>query len=311
MTSQDLVVKSSKQKFLVFFTRLPNKEFSLRDQVTFPPLIDPRIAEVAIPELPPALAPAADPTLAVGVFLDFDGTLSHIVPQPEKARPIEGTAQLLEKLASCFERVGVVSGRPAGWILRALGWERPPQGLWISGLYGMERIGPDGSLPAKRIPALDQAASTLSSLTNESPHGKLLLEDKGASVTLHWRQAPLAEPFARQLLEEISRHYGLELRWGKSCGELMPKDSPDKGQALAELAQGTQVLIYAGDDLGDLAAFRAMDEMGPRLSATCKIAVDSPEAPAELLAEADLVVEGPVGLKRVLDALRKTRCPQG
>jgi trehalose 6-phosphate phosphatase len=157
---------------------------------------------------------------------------------------------------------------------------------------------------------LDQAASKLSSECNKSPHGKLLLEDKGASVTLHWRQAPLAEPFARQLLEEISQQYGLELRWGKSCGELMPKDSPDKGRALTELAQGTQVLIYAGDDLGDLAAFHAMDEMSSRLSATCKIAVDSPEAPAELLAEADLIVDGPVGLKGVLDTLRKTRCPQ-
>lgn len=266
---------------------------------------------MVLPDLPPALAPAADPTLAVGVFLDFDGTLSHIVPQPETAQPIEGTAELLERMAECFERVGIVSGRPAGWILSALGWRRPPKGLWISGLYGMERIGPDGSFPAERTRALDQAAIKLSSLGNEPSNQGLLLEDKGASVTLHWRQAPGAEPFARQLLEETSQQYGLELRWGKSCGELMPKNSPDKGQALTELAKGSEVVVYAGDDLGDLAAFHALDELAPRLGATCKIAVASSEAPPELLKEADLVVEGPTALRQTLEVLLKARCPSG
>jgi trehalose 6-phosphate phosphatase len=57
-----------------------------------------------------------------------------------------------------------------------------------------------------------------------------------------------------------------------------------------------------GDDLGDLPAFAAVGELATEGHEGMRVAVRSEEAPAELLSNADLVLEGPAG---VLDFLRK------
>jgi trehalose 6-phosphate phosphatase len=60
---------------------------------------------------------------------------------------------------------------------------------------------------------------------------------------------------------------------------------------------------YLGDDIGDLAAFHALDQLAARGIGTARIAVRSDEAPAELLHAADLTVDAPQGAATLLRTL--------
>jgi hypothetical protein len=61
--------------------------------------------------------------------------------------------------------------------------------------------------------------------------------------------------------------------------------------------------MVAGDDLGDLAAFAAAVQLAGEGGEALRDAVRSAEAPERLLADADLVVDGPSGLRDFLERL--------
>ena len=79
------------------------------------------------------------------------------------------------------------------------------------------------------------------------------MEDKGASVSLHFRQA--ADPVAtgawlRDQVRPAALDAGLRTRDGRMILELLPDIDVDKGSALAELviAAGARRVLYVGDD---------------------------------------------------------------
>jgi trehalose 6-phosphate phosphatase len=66
---------------------------------------------------------------------------------------------------------------------------------------------------------------------------------------------------------------------------------------VADVAEGLQRVCFVGDDVGDLPAFAALDELASAAGVTTvKVAVHSDEAPADLIDGADLVVDGPLGV---------------
>ncbi len=83
--------------------------------------------------------------------------------------------------------------------------------------------------------------------------------------------------------------------------ELLPPLDAHKGTAVRALLRGPGLTraLFAGDDTTDLDAFDAVEE----LEVGVKIAIDSVEAPPELLARADLIVAGPAGLVDLLRSL--------
>jgi len=87
--------------------------------------------------------------------------------------------------------------------------------------------------------------------------------------------------------------------------ELAPAETPGKGAVVARevRARDLRACLFAGDDVADLAAFAALDELAAEGVVAVKIAVDGPETPAELRAGADTVVDGPAGLVRLLERL--------
>src|SRR3954469_18159782 len=85
--------------------------------------------------VPPALDPLVAQPDGAGIVTDFDGTLAPIVLDPAAARALPGVGPLLGRLAARYSRVGVVSGRPAAFLLDRLG---PVEGLRLVGLYGLE-----------------------------------------------------------------------------------------------------------------------------------------------------------------------------
>jgi trehalose 6-phosphate phosphatase len=133
----------------------------------------------------------------------------------------------------------------------------------------------------------------------------LPVEDKGLSLSYHYREAA-DEAAARAALEEVAeraRAEGLDARWGRKVLEIRPPVAADKGTAVRILLEraGAGLGLYAGDDTTDLDAFAGLAEAG--LDYVVRVAVVSDEGPAELVADADLVVPGPEQLADVLALL--------
>ena len=239
---------------------------------------------------------AADPGHAA-ILLDFDGTLAPIVADPADARPLPGATDVLGVLAGRYRLVAVVSGRPAEYLaihLDVAGVDR-----W--GAYGLQHIV-DG-----RVVVAPSASAWQSKVASVVARGRAVapagvgVEDKGITVTLHFRGAPESEGWVRAFAAESAAATGLAVHDAKMSAELRPPVPIDKGTVVAGLVAdaGVQAACFVGDDVGDLSAFRALDAVDSPL----RVAVRSDEAPAELLAAADLVVDGPAGVLEFLRSL--------
>ena len=252
--------------------------------------------------LPAALEPlAADPAHSA-LFLDFDGTLAAIVPDPVGARPIAGVPALLAALAAQFALVAVISGRPTAFLRHVLA---SPAGVELVGLYGLERALSGSEEAARWASTVDVVVAEA---TAEAPAG-VYVEPKGLTVTLHWRHAPAARPWVAEFAERqhVSRRFVVHP--GRMELELRPPLHVDKGtvvRALTAEHRGSvrQVAVF-GDDIGDLPAFAAVGELGEDghpVGAVRVAAVDD-ESPAAVADAADLTVAGALGAVEVLHAL--------
>ena len=133
------------------------------------------------------------------------------------------------------------------------------------------------------------------------------LEDKMVSITIHWRERPGASGWATGFAESQSDRVGLRHRFGRMSVELMPPVDVDKGTVVTTLAKGMRSACYFGDDIGDLDAFRALDKLARSGAAIVQVAVADEESPPEVLAAANLVVDGPSAACRLLRSLAE-RC---
>jgi trehalose 6-phosphate phosphatase len=239
----------------------------------------------------------------VAIGLDFDGTIAPIVEDPAAARPLPGVVDLLGPLADRYAAVALISGRPAAYLA---GHAAAP-GVRYLGMYGLEeivegRVLVDPRLEAAR-PAVAAAARDLAADPAVEESGAHL-EDKRYAVAVHTRRVadpgrwagPVGEAAAR-----VAAHHHLEVVPGRLVWELRPQVRGDKGDAVQRVvaASGARAVLVAGDDLGDLPAFAVAGELGGGL----RVAVRSAESPAELLAAADLIVDGPEGVRDLLERL--------
>jgi trehalose 6-phosphate phosphatase len=241
-----------------------------------------------------------------GVFLDFDGTLSEIVHVPSEARPVSGARRLLERLAARFALVSVVSGRSAHQLLEWLG-----DGIEIWGVHGTERAV-DG-----RVEIIDAAAPFVELMTTVRSEASrrigeldlpgVFVEDKGVMLALHFRAASDVETARRaldELAESLAAEHGLKRAGGRLAFELRPPLDVTKANIVLTRTREEKLsaAMFVGDDRVDIPAFEALDELAGEGVTTVRVAVDSSEAPAELLERADIVVNGPAG---TMDLLRR------
>jgi trehalose 6-phosphate phosphatase len=257
---------------------------------------------------PDLLAPlCADPS-RTALLCDFDGTLAPIVDEPSAARPLHGAPTLLGRLAGRFGTVAVVSGRPAAFLADRMsastgaGWGPRVE---LIGLYGMEAVGPDGTVrPDERVaPWLPVVAETVARLRVGAPDG-VLVEAKGPAVAVHWRQAPDAGPWATARTAEEAARSGLEAHPGRLSVELRPPLAIDKGTVVRRLTEGRGAACFLGDDLGDLPAFAALARRTVEDGlAAVGVAVRDAETAPEVAEAADLIVDGPEGALAVLEWL--------
>ncbi|GAB1336319.1 trehalose-phosphatase [Streptomyces sp. E-15] len=245
------------------------------------------------------------------IGLDFDGTLAPIVADPEQARAHPGAVPALAVLAPEVASVAVITGRPAEVAVRHGGFAGVPglEHLTVLGHYGAERwdaaTGTVTAPPAH--PGVAAVRAELPGLLERTGAGEgTWIEEKGRALAVHTRRA--ADPQAtfealRAPLADLAARHGLIVEPGRLVLELRPPGM-DKGVALLDHARATGAgcVVYAGDDLGDLPAFAAVEEL--RRNGTPGLLVCSGSTEVTELAErADLVVDGPRGVVELLRGL--------
>ncbi|HXQ43059.1 MAG TPA: trehalose-phosphatase [Acidimicrobiales bacterium] len=238
---------------------------------------------------------------STAVLTDFDGTLSPIVADPDEARALPGAPGILARLAEHFAVVAVVSGRPVSFLARRLPGAGPSVRLF--GVYGLEWMEEgEVHVAPEAEPWLEPAAEVVAAAVREAPAG-VGVESKGAALAIHWRRAPEADVWAQEFARHWASRTGLVLQPGRRALELRPPLPVDKGQVVERLAAGCSAACFAGDDAGDLAAFAALDRLALRGLQVVRLAVADEESPPQLLAAADVVVEGPAEALALLGAL--------
>jgi trehalose 6-phosphate phosphatase len=125
----------------------------------------------------------------------------------------------------------------------------------------------------------------------------------GRALAVHTRRA--ADPqgafeLLREPLRRLAERHGLLLEPGRMVLELRPPGM-DKGVALETYLRevGAASVLYAGDDLGDLAAYAAVEKLRSEGIGGLLVCSGSAEV-AELAERADLVVDGPSGVVGLL-----------
>jgi trehalose 6-phosphate phosphatase len=252
-----------------------------------------------------ALAPLrSDPAHTVLLF-DIDGTLAPIVRHASDAHIPEGTRRQLIALARRYKTVACVSGRPAAVARQMVGIGS----IAYVGNHGCELLAAGASQVSvdQRVAAYANQIAEFARKadTPATQRARVRLEDKGAIVAFHWRGAP-DEEAARTVVERIeadARAAGLVAARGRMVLEIRPPVPIDKGRGVALLMHRRHPHggLYAGDDTTDVDGFRGLREL-VRESAVC-VAVGSEEAPPELLAAADLIVDGTGGVNELLAEL--------
>jgi trehalose 6-phosphate phosphatase len=214
---------------------------------------------VPVPSCPPA--PAVD---AWCLFLDVDGTLLEIAAAPDQVVVEDSLRALLLDVRRALDgAVALVSGRTLASLDQLFEPDRWP----AAGLHGIERrdvggrvqrCGPDGA-------RLDGARRRLAALAARSPG--VLLEDKGRSLALHFRQAPQFEQAVRRAVEHAAADLGPDYRVlrGRQVFELKPAIATKADAVRAFLAEppfAGRRPIYVGDDVTDLDGFAAVERAG-------------------------------------------------
>ena len=198
------------------------------------------------------------------LFLDVDGTLIEIEDSPDDVTIDPKMRETLAALDDRFDRaVALVSGRP----LETLDHLFAPLRLTAAGLHGLERRNAVGDIfrPDSTVHELERVREAVHDFARRDP--KLLVEDKGLTVALHFRRVPEmaveATRFASELLDEHGERFILQR--GKMVLEFRPH-GPHKGDVVEDFMAGPpftgRLPVFIGDDVTDEDGFAVVNRMG-------------------------------------------------
>lgn len=209
------------------------------------------VAGLAPPEIPEKAA----------LYLDFDGTLIEFGRRPELVVVPRELLVLLSDLADRYDgALAIVTGRALSSVDALL----TPLVLRGAGLHGAE-LRPDPALPARvlRVPQLPEMVAELGAFARSDE--RLLIEDKAATVALHFRLAPERSQDCEREMRRLAARFGFEVIVGHCVVEArLPGIS--KGSAILELSQKRPYLgrtaVFVGDDTTDEDGFEAVQSLG-------------------------------------------------
>ena len=183
---------------------------------------------------------------------DFDGTLAAIVARPDDARISQAVSARLKALSARLP-LAIVTGRTVDDVRGRLGFE--PR--FIIGSHGAEDpANPDAAAALAQV--LEPVRRQLQARQAELAAAGIQIEDKGASLALHYRLArdrEHAQALITKLLtpaDDAWRVFG-----GKMVVNVVPAHAPDKADAVHALVAQSQArcAVFAGDDINDEPVF--------------------------------------------------------
>jgi trehalose 6-phosphate phosphatase len=195
------------------------------------------------------------------LFLDFDGTLVDIAPQPEAVVVPAGLRDTLERLHQYLGgAAAVISGRPIEQIDSFL----LPLVLPAAGVHGAERRNAGGELVLLSTHPLQLVEAAAGALAAQHP--ELRIENKRGSIAVHYRQAPQLEALCVQTIQAaVEQSPGLTLLHGKMVVEAKPGGA-SKGRAIEAFMQEPpfkgRTPVFIGDDITDEVGFSTVQRLG-------------------------------------------------
>ncbi|HEU5185443.1 MAG TPA: trehalose-phosphatase [Gemmatimonadaceae bacterium] len=205
------------------------------------------------------------------VMLDVDGTLAPIVARFDEAVVPPATQRAVGALVDRPDvHVALVSGRSAAVARRMVGVSH----VWVAGNHGFEVEGPSGEDFSD--PGMARYRGVIAAAVEQlRPHvgdmEGVIVEDKAITLSVHWRLAdPSIAPRLRLAVDRVAQALGLRVTTGKRIYEIKPAALIDKGTAVLALAERLAAghdeasMMFAGDDVTDEDAIRALREHHPR-----------------------------------------------
>ncbi|MEJ8838735.1 trehalose-phosphatase [Ramlibacter sp. AN1133] len=195
------------------------------------------------------------------LFLDFDGTMVDIAPQPSAVHVPQPLITVLRDLHGYLQgAIAVISGRPIEQIDSFL----QPLQLPVAGVHGAERRGTDGQVHLLHTQPLDHVEEAACLLAAQNPG--LLVENKRGSLALHYRQRPdLEELCVRAMQQAVEESPGIALLRGKMVVEAKPGGA-SKGRAILDFLEeppfAGRMPVFIGDDVTDEVGFSAVQDRG-------------------------------------------------
>ncbi len=204
----------------------------------------------------------------IALFLDYDGTLTPIVENPDRAVLSPDMREAIARVADHY-RVAVVSGRDLRTVRELVGLRN----IVYAGSHGFEIAGPEGQAlqyeqGVEFLPELDETEQVLQARLAAVKGARV--ERKRFSVAVHYRQVDPGEVGeVRKIVgEAVAAHSKLRSAAGKKVYDLQPAIDWHKGKAVLWLLSalgldGPDVApLYIGDDMTDENAFHALEGRG-------------------------------------------------
>ncbi len=201
------------------------------------------------------------------VASDFDGTLSPLVDHPGDAVLCPEAPAVLARLAALLPRVRLafLSGRSLADLASRLG--PAVENAILAGNHGLELRGAHldwihrSAFTAR--PHLKRLIKQLAPSIGE--FAGVELEDKGASLTLHYRRMDAMDfPKLRAIVDALALPDQVRMHEGKKVFEFRPQVEWNKGFALRRILRridlSDDAVVFLGDDATDEDVFR---ELGP------------------------------------------------
>ncbi|XP_038999878.1 probable trehalose-phosphate phosphatase H isoform X2 [Hibiscus syriacus] len=211
------------------------------------------------------------------MFLDYDGTLSPIVEDPDRAFMSKKMRKTVRKLAKCFP-TAIVSGRCRDKVYKFVKLAE----LYYAGSHGMDIKAPEIRSKSNRdnepllfqpasefLPMIDEVYRQLVDTTKSTPGAKV--ENNKFCVSVHFRcvNEKRWSELAQQVRSVLKEYPKLRLTQGRKVLEIRPTIKWDKGKALEFLLESLGYAncsdvfpVYIGDDRTDEDAFKILRDRG-------------------------------------------------
>lgn len=232
------------------------------------------------------------------VLLDFDGTLCEFEADPAAVQLPAARRDAIVRIQQKAS-VAIVSGRRLEDVATRCGLE----GVVVAGLHGLEIEGLEERFVHPDLENASAAVAEVGAVMRDVAAGipGACVEDKGASVALHFREADAEgqraaiDAFAAATAPHLESGR-LRVMRGSYVLELLPNIDWNKGHAVEwileriERQKGPLFAVYIGDDVTDQDAFAAVEAHGLAIAASDRVT-------------ANVHLDGPVGVERFLHAL--------